>query len=269
VQQELGADGQGQRVLDRSPSDPLGVRQRRGEDVDRSPELRRTAAPGRARRRARGRQPSAMARAACAGDSVPPKPSGAISTRIRRACHRGSRSRRGMLSSVRHYPAAATRSPRDRPPRARPHAGRRADPARAPAARPPSDPASERGRRLPRRAAAASDPTLVDRARAAKEALGDRVFVLGPPLPARRGHPVRRRHRRQLQARPAGGGPPEAEFIVFAGVHFMAESADILTAPSQKVLLPDLAPAAPWPTWRPSTRSSSAGRTCRPRASPT
>ena len=70
---------------------------------------------------------------------------------------------------------------------------------------------SERGRRLPRVAAAASDPDLVARARAAKEALGDRVFVLGPPLPARRGHPVRRRHRRLLQARarrrgPAGGG---------------------------------------------------------------
>ena len=34
---------------------------------------------------------------------------------------------------------------------------------------------------------------------------------------------------------------PEAEFIVFCGVHFMAESADILTPPSQKVILPNLA----------------------------
>jgi quinolinate synthase len=33
---------------------------------------------------------------------------------------------------------------------------------------------------------------------------------------------------------------PEAEFIVFCGVHFMAESADILSAPGQKVILPDL-----------------------------
>ncbi len=32
----------------------------------------------------------------------------------------------------------------------------------------------------------------------------------------------------------------EAEYIVFCGVHFMAESADILTGPSQKVILPDL-----------------------------
>ena len=34
---------------------------------------------------------------------------------------------------------------------------------------------------------------------------------------------------------------PQAEFIVFCGVHFMAESADILTSPEQKVILPDLA----------------------------
>lgn len=33
---------------------------------------------------------------------------------------------------------------------------------------------------------------------------------------------------------------PEAEFIVFCGVHFMAESADVLSAPQQKVILPDL-----------------------------
>lgn len=33
---------------------------------------------------------------------------------------------------------------------------------------------------------------------------------------------------------------PEAEFIVFCGVHFMAESADVLSAPNQKVILPDL-----------------------------
>src|SRR6266498_1576599 len=34
---------------------------------------------------------------------------------------------------------------------------------------------------------------------------------------------------------------PEAEYIVFCGVHFMAESADILTSDRQKVILPDLA----------------------------
>ncbi len=34
---------------------------------------------------------------------------------------------------------------------------------------------------------------------------------------------------------------PDAEFVVFCGVHFMAESADLLTAPEQAVVLPDLA----------------------------
>ncbi len=34
---------------------------------------------------------------------------------------------------------------------------------------------------------------------------------------------------------------PDAEFIVFCGVHFMAESADVLSAPHQQVVLPDLA----------------------------
>lgn len=34
---------------------------------------------------------------------------------------------------------------------------------------------------------------------------------------------------------------PEAEFIVFCGVHFMAESADVLRGPRQQVILPDLA----------------------------
>src|SRR5438105_13862663 len=34
---------------------------------------------------------------------------------------------------------------------------------------------------------------------------------------------------------------PDAEFIVFCGVHFMAESADVLSADHQQVILPDLA----------------------------
>lgn len=79
------------------------------------------------------------------------------------------------------------------------------------------------------------------RANAAKEALGNRVFVLG--------HHYQRDEVIQFAdvtgdsfklAREAAARP-EAEYIVFCGVHFMAESADILTADHQKVVLPDLA----------------------------
>jgi quinolinate synthase len=104
-----------------------------------------------------------------------------------------------------------------------------------------ADPASERGVSCPGELPAPSDPTLVERARAAKQALGDRVFVLG--------HHYQRDEVIQFAdvtgdsfklARDAAARP-DAEYIVFCGVHFMAESADILTSDAQKVVLPDLA----------------------------
>ncbi|NUO61746.1 MAG: quinolinate synthase NadA [Hamadaea sp.] len=104
-----------------------------------------------------------------------------------------------------------------------------------------SDPASERGVECPGELPPASDPDLVARAEAAKAALGDRVFVLG--------HHYQRDEVIQFAdvtgdsfklAREAAARP-DAEFIVFCGVHFMAESADILTTDAQKVVLPDLA----------------------------
>jgi quinolinate synthase len=100
---------------------------------------------------------------------------------------------------------------------------------------------AERGVECPGDLPAASDPDLVARAKAAKEALGSRVFVLG--------HHYQRDEVIQFAdvtgdsfklARDAAARP-EAEYIVFCGVHFMAESADILTSPDQKVILPDLA----------------------------
>ena len=104
-----------------------------------------------------------------------------------------------------------------------------------------SDPASERGVDCPGELPPASDPNLVARARAAKAALGDRVFVLG--------HHYQRDEVIQFadvtgdSFKLAGeaAARPEASYIVFCGVHFMAESADILTSPSQQVVLPDLA----------------------------
>jgi quinolinate synthase len=103
------------------------------------------------------------------------------------------------------------------------------------------DLASERGVECPGDLPAASDPDLVQRAQAAREALGDRAFVLGHHY--QRDEVIRFadvtgdsfKLARDAAAR------PEAEFIVFCGVHFMAESADILTAGHQQVVLPDLA----------------------------
>ena len=104
-----------------------------------------------------------------------------------------------------------------------------------------ADLASERGVECPGDLPAASDPDLVERARAAKAALGDHVFVLG--------HHYQRDEVIQFAdvtgdsfklARDAAARP-DAEYIVFCGVHFMAESADILTAANQQVVLPDLA----------------------------
>jgi quinolinate synthase len=104
-----------------------------------------------------------------------------------------------------------------------------------------ADPHAERGVECPGELPPASDPDLVERARKAKEALGDRLFVLG--------HHYQRDEVIQFAdvtgdsfklARLAAARP-EAEYIVFCGVHFMAESADILTSDTQKVVLPDLA----------------------------
>ena len=104
-----------------------------------------------------------------------------------------------------------------------------------------SDPSSERGVDCPGGLPPASDPDLVARAQAAKDALGSKVFVLGHHY--QRDEVIRFadvtgdsfKLARDAAAR------PEAEYIVFCGVHFMAESADILTSPEQKVILPDLA----------------------------
>ena len=104
-----------------------------------------------------------------------------------------------------------------------------------------ADPESERGVECPGDLPPASDPDLVARAAAAKAALGDRVYILG--------HHYQRDEVIQFadttgdsfKLSQQAAAHPEAEFIVFCGVHFMAESADILTADHQQVVLPDLA----------------------------
>jgi quinolinate synthase len=93
---------------------------------------------------------------------------------------------------------------------------------------------------LPERYSTASADELTRMIGAAKAALGSRLFVLGH-------HYQRDDVMRWADARGDSFGlsrlaaeQTEAEFIVFCGVHFMAESADVLTGAHQKVLLPDL-----------------------------
>jgi len=103
------------------------------------------------------------------------------------------------------------------------------------------DLASERGVSCSGELPAASDPDLVERAKVARATLGNRALILG--------HHYQRDEVIQFaditgdsfKLAQAAAAQSSAEFIFFCGVHFMAESADILTAQQQKVILPDLA----------------------------
>ena len=84
-----------------------------------------------------------------------------------------------------------------------------------------------------------SDEELNFQIEAAREALGPRVIILGHHY--QRDDVIRHANLTgdsyQLSVM---ASQTEAEFIVFCGVHFMAESADILGKPEQRVVLPDL-----------------------------
>jgi len=100
---------------------------------------------------------------------------------------------------------------------------------------------SERGVSCEGELPPASDPELVERAQKARAQLGSRAMILG--------HHYQRDEvinfaditGDSFKLAQAAADNPEAELIIFCGVHFMAESADILTGPHQKVILPDLA----------------------------
>jgi quinolinate synthase len=94
---------------------------------------------------------------------------------------------------------------------------------------------------LPEKYLGLSDDEMDARITEARQKLGTRLLILG--------HHYQRdevikfadatgdsfRLARQVAAH------PDADYIVFCGVHFMAESADVLAAPHQQVILPDLA----------------------------
>jgi quinolinate synthase len=93
---------------------------------------------------------------------------------------------------------------------------------------------------LPERYSSVTPENLAERIRSAKKALGSRVLVLGH-------HYQRDEVMQWADARGDSFGlsriaaeTHHAEYVVFCGVHFMAESADVLTSEHQQVLLPDL-----------------------------
>ena len=104
-----------------------------------------------------------------------------------------------------------------------------------------SDLESERGVSCTGELPAPSDPTLVERARKARRALGDRALVLGHHYQRDEVIAYADITGDSFKLAQAAAASPNAEFIIFCGVHFMAESADILTSPDQRVILPDLA----------------------------
>ena len=99
------------------------------------------------------------------------------------------------------------------------------------------DLSSERGVSCTGELPPASDPTLVARAHAARKALGNRAMVLGHHYQRDEVIAFADITGDSFKLAQAAAENRGAEFIFFCGVHFMAESADILTAPNQKVIL--------------------------------
>ena len=104
-----------------------------------------------------------------------------------------------------------------------------------------SDLQSERGVSCTGEMPEASDPKLVERAIAARAALGDRAMILGHHYQRDEVIAFADITGDSFKLAQAAETNTSAEFIFFCGVHFMAESADILTSKDQKVILPDLA----------------------------
>ena len=104
-----------------------------------------------------------------------------------------------------------------------------------------ADLSSERGVSCTGELPPASDPDLVDRARKARAALGTRAMVLGHHYQRDEVIEFADITGDSFKLAQAAAENRGAELIIFCGVHFMAESADILTSASQRVILPDLA----------------------------
>ena len=104
-----------------------------------------------------------------------------------------------------------------------------------------SDLASQRGVSCTGALPEASDPDLVERAKIARATLGDRAIVLGHHYQRDEVIEFADITGDSFKLAQAAAAQSSAEYVIFCGVHFMAESADILTSKQQKVILPDLA----------------------------
>ena len=94
---------------------------------------------------------------------------------------------------------------------------------------------------IPERYRGMSAPEIEGRIAAAKATLGSRLVILGHHY--QRDEIIRWADFRgdSFKLSQQAAGRKEADFIVFCGVHFMAESADILAGDHQRVILPNLA----------------------------
>jgi quinolinate synthase len=94
---------------------------------------------------------------------------------------------------------------------------------------------------LPERYLGLSDEEMDRRIAAAKAKLGRRVVILGHHYQRDEVIKFADHTGDSYKLAQQVSKHPDAEFIVFCGVHFMAESADVLSADHQQVILPDLA----------------------------
>jgi quinolinate synthase len=85
------------------------------------------------------------------------------------------------------------------------------------------------------------DEEMALRIAAARAALGDRLVILGHHY--QRDEVIRFADYTgdSFKLAQSISKHPDADYIVFCGVHFMAESADVLAKPHQRIILPDLA----------------------------
>ncbi|MEI8222388.1 MAG: quinolinate synthase NadA [Actinomycetes bacterium] len=104
-----------------------------------------------------------------------------------------------------------------------------------------SDLLSERGVSCDGALPSPSDPSLLERALAAKNSLGSRAMILGHHYQRDEVIAFADITGDSFKLAQAAASNPTAELVFFCGVHFMAESADVLTTSRQKVILPDLA----------------------------